>query len=42
METKQYVIALTKDYVEGFVMGAISIAVICIYKNRKKSKREEA
>ena len=42
MDEKKYVIALSKDYVEGFLAGAISVVVLCIYKSRKKSKKEEA
>lgn len=42
MDEKKYVIALSKDYVEGFLAGAIAILVMGIYKNRKKSKKEEA
>ena len=41
-DTKQYVLTLTKDYVNGFVMGVITVLVVKGFVKRRKSEKEEA
>lgn len=42
MDTKRYIIALTKDYVDGFIVGAAVTIVVGLYLKHRKSKKEEA
>ena len=42
MDKKQYVLTITKDYVNGFVMGVITVIAVGIYRSRRKSEKEEA
>lgn len=42
MEQKRYMIALTKDYIDGFVAGAVATIVVGLYLKHRKSKKEEA
>lgn len=43
MEAKKYVLTLTKDYVDGFVMGVVTVVAIGFYKKYiNKTKKGEA